>query len=400
MVSIRSNTEPCRSSEGSITLTNISSTTSSPATSEFPNGQSTSEEVTEQPADDPEDDLDLPVSGWPRMAMLLAKTPDFAAFSRFRDLNTKSLLYYQSELTRLREKLHKQEYRDHRRGVGKMRFHAKRADYFIASGKKGESKQWALMLEIRGILREYSKSCRSNSPRRDFTNLKTIPKDEALLQYNQICNLPSPEPHNMRTLRTWLQGQHCIGGNGEENTWCDIYDPETPPSRSLIARLLTLIWRFLYPASPEGDINLVSTRPAQHIDGFTRWVADEWVPFYSEAKKGSRKRHAKKQGRDEEASGVQSSVSRPKRESRHKREFQKETLATYSERSMLRFTSSVSTVVACLLPTIAITVLSKIQDTNDLLLCVAGFAVVFSVGLMFLTSAATTRVEIFTATAA
>jgi len=162
MVSIRSNTEPYRSSEGSITLTNLSSAATSPETSEFPSGQSTSEKVTEQDADDPEDDLDLPVSGLPRVAMLLAKTPDFAAFSRFRDLNIKSLLYYQSELTRLREKLHKQEYRDHRRGVGKMRFHAKRADYLIASGKKGESKQWELMVEIRRVLREYSKSCSSN----------------------------------------------------------------------------------------------------------------------------------------------------------------------------------------------------------------------------------------------
>ena len=149
MASISSNTEPSRSSEGSIT--NLSSTTTSPEMSEFPTGQSTCERVVEEQADDNAvDDLDCPVPGWPRVAMLLAKRTDFAAFSRFRDLIIKSLLYYQSELTRLRENPHKQEYRDHRRGVAKMRFHARRADYLISSGKKGESKQWELVVEIRG----------------------------------------------------------------------------------------------------------------------------------------------------------------------------------------------------------------------------------------------------------
>ena len=169
----------------------------------------------------------------------------------------------------------------------------------------------------------------------------------------------------MRTLRTWLQEQRCICGNGEENTWGDIYDLETPPHRSSLARLLTLIWRFMWPATPkQGDINLVGTRPRQHIDGFTRWVADEWVPFHSETKKSRQKRHANKDGGVEEGFAQRSSVSRPKPKSRHKRGF------------------------------------SKIHDTNNFLLCVAGFAVVFSVGLMLLTGSATTRVETFMATAA
>lgn len=101
-------------------------------------------------------DLDNPVEGWPRVALLMAKTPDFAAFSRFRDLNVKSLLYYQAQLTVLRKKLHEQEYDDSRNtdedeDTGQF---ASRADFLMTSE---ESKQLILVNEIRRLLKEYSK---------------------------------------------------------------------------------------------------------------------------------------------------------------------------------------------------------------------------------------------------
>jgi len=92
--------------------------------------------------------------------MLMAKTPDFASLSRFRDLNLKSLLYYQAELTRLRKQLHKMEWRDYRRGDEEARIYAKRVDYLIDSQKlegKGAHKQWDLIVQIRAVLKEYSK---------------------------------------------------------------------------------------------------------------------------------------------------------------------------------------------------------------------------------------------------
>jgi hypothetical protein len=111
-----------------------------------------------QDTEDVEEDLDVPVPGWPHVATLMAKTPDFASFSRFRDLNIKSLLYYQAELTKLRKKLHKQEWEDYRRGDNKARNYAERADYLINSKKKDGHKQWKLVKEIRIILKEYSES--------------------------------------------------------------------------------------------------------------------------------------------------------------------------------------------------------------------------------------------------
>lgn len=96
-----------------------------------------------------------PVLGWPRLALLMAKTPDFAAFSRFRELNIKSLLYYQVQLKMLRNDLHKQEYVDNgsRKESGPEKY-AERADFLIMDEN---SEQFKLIKKIRRVLKEYSK---------------------------------------------------------------------------------------------------------------------------------------------------------------------------------------------------------------------------------------------------
>jgi len=111
--------------------------------------------------DDDIHNLDRPVPGWPKVALMMAKTPDFAAFDRFRDINIKSLLYYQTQLTVLRKKLHKQEHKDHQLGDEEEQRYAKHA-YFMVGSINGEgeegSRQWKLVLEIRTLLKEYSQS--------------------------------------------------------------------------------------------------------------------------------------------------------------------------------------------------------------------------------------------------
>jgi hypothetical protein len=76
------------------------------------------------------------------------------------------------------------------------------------------------------------------------------------------------------------------------------------------------------------------------------------------------------------------------------------TLNTYREGPMLRFTSFVATIIACLLPTVAIAVLAQLHTTAELLGIIAVFTAVFAAGLMLLVDSGTSRVEIFTATAA
>ena len=75
------------------------------------------------------------------------------------------------------------------------------------------------------------------------------------------------------------------------------------------------------------------------------------------------------------------------------------TFETHSEKNMQRFTAAVATVVACLLPTLAIGVLTTARGMTQILLYIGGFTALFAIGLMILAKD-TSTVQIFTATAA
>lgn len=57
-----------------------------------------------------------------------------------------------------------------------------------------------------------------------------------------------------------------------------------------------------------------------------------------------------------------------------------DTVKSMSEATAVRFTSSVSTVTACLLPVVAIAVLTQVKGERNLLLCITAFAIIFAVG--------------------
>ncbi|KAK0742690.1 hypothetical protein B0T18DRAFT_447602 [Schizothecium vesticola] len=61
-----------------------------------------------------------------------------------------------------------------------------------------------------------------------------------------------------------------------------------------------------------------------------------------------------------------------------------DTFETHPEKNMQRFTSAVATVVACLLPTLAISVLTTARGMTETLLYIGGFTVMFAIGLMIL----------------
>lgn len=140
-------------SDRSDTVVNHNSNENTPTPTQLSQFPSVSRKNHAQDPGGVEKDPDQPVNGWPRVAMLMAETPDFAAFSRFRDLNIKSLLYYQAELTKLRLDLHEQELEDSHRGDDNACQYAKRADILINS--EG-SEQWELVTTIRKVLKEYS----------------------------------------------------------------------------------------------------------------------------------------------------------------------------------------------------------------------------------------------------
>ena len=128
-------TNPTPNPPGSIHCAPLSPTSSSSSPSSLSEGLS---DVQEEP-----------IQGWPKLALLMGKTPDFAAFPRFRDLNVKSLLYYQCQLTILRRKLHKLEHEDAAAGNDWNEW----ADDLMEAT---ESEQFNTIMEMRIVLKEYS----------------------------------------------------------------------------------------------------------------------------------------------------------------------------------------------------------------------------------------------------
>lgn len=147
-----SNSDPPSSDSATTTAVN------SPATSQFPPGAqnadtqaATSSGSSSSSDDDDEADVSPDsIQGWPQLAQLMAQTPDLAAFPRFRDLQVKSLLYYQCELQVLRRKLHLLEYKDSADDKGYNQW----ADDLMKHGNK--SKQFKLIEQIRVVLKKYS----------------------------------------------------------------------------------------------------------------------------------------------------------------------------------------------------------------------------------------------------
>ncbi len=170
--------------------------------------------------------------------------------------------------------------------------------------------------------------------------------------------------------------------------------------------------------------DLIVPRAGTKADGLARWVANEFVPFWQCM--GDYIRTRKQSAQDVENGTNVSGKERQNPSPRKKRTFGvfprsksglpgknnkrkaaktsgnpgEATLNTYRESRMLRFTSAVATIIACLLPTVAISVLAKLHTTAELLGIIAVFTAVFAAGLMLLVDSGTSRVEIFTATAA
>jgi hypothetical protein len=111
--------------------------------------------------DDEEDasrDLKQPCHGWPELVKVMVDNPGFESFQAFRDLNIKSLLYYQAELVQLRKELHALEWRDHRTGGESERLCSSVGSLLQTKERPVEAQaQLKKIKEIREVLKEYSK---------------------------------------------------------------------------------------------------------------------------------------------------------------------------------------------------------------------------------------------------
>ena len=223
----------------------------------------------------------------------------------------------------------------------------------------------------------------------------TIPKDEALLQFSQVSALPEPEEFNVMSLRNWIAGSFAVRGPGE-STWGDTSEPVplVPRRRQCMKLIGDLFWN---QQKPDG-LGLVSTDPPRPVDPITRWVKFGLVPFWQNVISPFYEKSQEKDNRqkDVEAQNIEDPPWAPFR----KEDYQKPTLATFSDKKLLKVISTISIIVACLLPTLAITALSQLHGLRDLLLCLAGFTCLFAFGLIFFTTGSTTKLEVFVASAA
>jgi hypothetical protein len=159
MTSSRTSFDSSRRSDQSTTPSSPNSNTFTPISTQFEEKMppNTKDQEQENEIDDPNPNI----GGWPALAARMAATPEFASFSRFRELNIKSLLYYQAELEELQKKLHEIELKDFRQGDHWTGTYYMSANRLVTSDWEPDEpeenkKQWKLVKRIRVLLKQYS----------------------------------------------------------------------------------------------------------------------------------------------------------------------------------------------------------------------------------------------------
>ena len=101
-----------------------------------------------------------------------------------------------------------------------------------------------------------------------------------------MSSLPEPENLNLRTLREWLEraeyGNMSIRGAGS-NAWGDLTkEHRNAGYETNWQKFLFLFYNPIWPRvpRPQEALDLVAVVPRREPDGFTRWIAHRWIPFW------------------------------------------------------------------------------------------------------------------------
>ncbi|PMD38749.1 HET-domain-containing protein [Hyaloscypha variabilis F] len=223
--------------------------------------------------------------------------------------------------------------------------------------------------------------------------------NHALFPYSQINALPAARTSNTYNLRTWLNSPSFkylpIAGPGAD-TWGKLaVDPQMMTS-SFYRRFLS----FWTPKESFKD-DLIVPQPVYETDGITFWVTNQLLPsleyvrsFLTKRKWGlkqwifhllqEKRVEAMVEGerRAEERRGLRGGIGR------------------YRPGRPICLISFMITVIACLLPTVAIVVLATVHTTKELLGLIALFTALFSMGLFVFSDQGTSSTQVFTATVA
>lgn len=367
------------------------------------------------------EDVDRAVPGWPSLARLISQAPDLEAFPSFSDLAIKSLLYYQAELVSLRRKLNKAEWEEYfysspdeasRNFAGNLDLLFFARDQAIKD-KTELPPQWALMEKIRTTLEKYSRLPQASKEKK--TNF-IYQKDTALDQFSKVSAFLEADNANVRALRECIKRYGSCGvaltGDGA-STWGPVSGvaPEQKSLWKLFCGLFTGI--FISPDFERRHIpnmfqeHLIVPHDWQRPDSLTLYVIRSFIPFYD----CLRRRYILPVSR---VLVVFWHRLLPDKFDREKRFERTTTISTssqndvsptynithYSGAIILRFTFIALTLMACLLPAIAIIVLAMFDSKNMVLGLIVGFTGLFSIGLLFFGSRSNTGDQIFLATVA
>jgi hypothetical protein len=366
----------------------------------------------------PMGDLEKPCHGWPGLADIMVKNGGFQSFQAFRDLHIKSLLYYQVELVKIREELHRIEWRNHtERHFARSDKLCKRAEWLLdpktkASPRDEEYEQILKITEMRTVLKEYSKQFDDPRLQIGLANPMAL-EGEAMLLYTKINELPEPESFGVDNLLKWLKRErsnHPISGPGGDS-WGELNagDKARVPLWKQFQKLVrTIFWEKKTEKVDLHQLDLVVPRREKDVDRFTSWVFSEGVPFWEAVcvkwnnflsnEDTNRERLPRWCGLSD-LRRKESTTSQESEKSGHSKE-EKTEIVIYHANKLIAFTTFVATVVASLLPIVAIVALSKVHKMRMILGLIALFTGVFTMGLTFLTPSGTSRTDIFTASAA
>jgi len=113
-------------------------------------------------------------------------------------------------------------------------------------------------------------------------------KDNALLQYSQVSALAGPTDHNMQELAKWMWGTNMgndnIRGKGSKEIWKSYREPERLGTLPQITKLLKSIF-VRQQSEPVIRHDLVAPRALGSTDGLTRWIEEDFIPFWHAIKK-------------------------------------------------------------------------------------------------------------------
>jgi hypothetical protein len=220
-------------------------------------------------------------------------------------------------------------------------------------------------------------------------------KDHALLQYSQINALQKVDARHMSdisTLRTILShprlGNMEISGPGAD-AWGKLTQVE-PLHVSLRSQLANL-FRFRKKEKDQAVADLVIPQSRDEIDGITSWVINQFFPFILSVLSFLNRSNKRSRKRSSEAVSVE--ICEDAREG-------PPMIVKYNFHPFVLLVSFMVTVIACLLPIVAISVLASVHTTKEILGFIALFTAIFSMGLFIFSDRGTSSTQVFTATVA